>query len=72
MNETGGKRKTKIRPARTVGCLIIAAAVVCAVIWGGRAIIGFIWDEGADDTDDSASEYIRNELGIGYAFNDGE
>jgi D-alanyl-D-alanine carboxypeptidase len=55
--ETGGKRRrVKIRPARTVGFLLIAAAVVCALVWGGRAIIGVIGDKGADDVDETVRD----------------
>jgi D-alanyl-D-alanine carboxypeptidase len=54
--KTAGERKVKIRPARTAVFLFVAAAVVCAVIWGSRAIGGFIGDEGADDIYDSASD----------------
>jgi D-alanyl-D-alanine carboxypeptidase len=65
--ETSGKRKVKIRPARTVCFLLVTAAVVCAAVWGGRAILGLIGDEGAEDIDASVSDMqgatVREEAG---------
>jgi D-alanyl-D-alanine carboxypeptidase len=55
--ETSGKRrKVKIRPARAACFLLITAAVVCAAVWGGRAIIGLIGDKEADDDSESVSD----------------
>jgi D-alanyl-D-alanine carboxypeptidase len=54
--KTAEKRKTKIRPARTAIFLLVTAAVVCALVWGGRAIVGLIRDGDAEDALESVPD----------------
>jgi D-alanyl-D-alanine carboxypeptidase len=69
--EAGRKRKAGIQPIRAAVFLLVVTAVVCAVIWGGRAIDGFIQDEDTDNASESVSDIpdviISNEIGTDEA-----